>query len=100
MCRLSAFQEFGDVADPDPYATNNYLVEQLNAFNLAYLHMVESRANGASDTEGQFQEQSLAPFRKLFKGPFMAAGEAMLVLFSWDLGWGHREVGRGRQRGA
>ncbi len=75
-CRLSAFQEFGDVADPDPYATNKYLVKEINRFNLAYLHMVEPRASGAEDTAGQFQDQDLGPFRKLFNGPFMAAGGA------------------------
>ena len=74
---MSAFQEFGDVADPDPYATNEYLVKQLNGLNLAYLHMVEPRANGATDSTGEFQHQSLAPFRKLFNGPFLAAGIAL-----------------------
>ncbi|KAL0021784.1 hypothetical protein WJX79_010845 [Trebouxia sp. C0005] len=72
--RLSAFQEFGDVADPDPYATNKYLIKEINRFNLAYLHMVEPRASGAEDTAGQFEDQDLSPFRKLFNGPFMAAG--------------------------
>lgn len=76
-CRLSAFQEFGDVADPDPYATNKYLIKEINRFNLAYLHMVEPRASGAEDTAGQFEDQDLSPFRKLFNGPFMAAGAAI-----------------------
>lgn len=74
-CRLSAFQVFGDVADPDPYATNEYLIKQLNRLNLAYLHMLEPRASGgAEDRIGQHQDETLAPFRKLFNGPFIAAG--------------------------
>ena len=72
-CRLSAFQEFGDVADDDPFATNEYLVQQLNRFGLAYLHMVEPRVTGAADNEEEHQHQSNAPFRKLFKGTFVAA---------------------------
>ena len=65
------------MADPSPYATNEYLVKQLNKFKLAYLHMVEPRANGATDTEGSHQDQDLTPFRQLFKGTFMAAGELL-----------------------
>ena len=63
------------MADPDPYATNKYLVKQLNKFNLAYLHMVKPRTSGATDTEGAHQDHDLTLFRKLFIGTFMAAGE-------------------------
>ena len=44
--RLSPFTNFLDVADSTPYGTNVYLLEQLNKFGLAYVHMVEPRMAG------------------------------------------------------
>ena len=38
------------MADPDPYATNEYLVKKLNGLSLAYLHMVEPSASHATNT--------------------------------------------------
>lgn len=63
------------MADPDPYATNEYLVKELNRFGLAYLHMVEPRVTGAADNEQEHQHQTNESFRKLFKGAFISAGE-------------------------
>ncbi|KAJ9533806.1 hypothetical protein QJQ45_026892, partial [Haematococcus lacustris] len=70
--RLSPFTDFLGAVDATPYATFTYLVEQLNKFGLAYLHMVESRING--NTELENNPNSLTPFRLVFKGPFIAAG--------------------------
>ncbi len=44
--RISPFTGFLDALDSTPYATHVYLTEQLNKYNLAYLHMVEPRVIG------------------------------------------------------
>lgn len=62
--------------DDKPNATNRYLTEQLNQFNLAYLHMVEPRIAGNEDVEVEDSTFDLNHFRKLFKGTFIAAGKA------------------------
>lgn len=79
--RLSPYSEFGDVADDDPNATYRYLTEQLNKFDLAYLHMISPRVAGYLDVEVSDSTQDLGHFRKLFNGTFIAAGmvEATLV---------------------
>ena len=77
--RLSPYGEFGDVGDDKPNETNRYLTEQLNKFNLAYLHMVEPRVAGNTDVEVGDSTFDLNHFRKLFKGTFIAAGEMHLM---------------------
>jgi 12-oxophytodienoic acid reductase len=72
--RLSPFTKFMDSHTDDPYDVYGYLVEQLNSRDLAYVHFVEPRINEymggglAKDTD------SIAPFRKAWKGVFLAAG--------------------------
>ena len=39
--RLSPLQPFNDIKDSNPEETFSYVVEQLNQFNLAYLHITE-----------------------------------------------------------
>ena len=48
--RLSPLQPFNDIKDSNPEATFSYVVEQLNRFGLAYLHVTEmgSEAPGAA----------------------------------------------------
>ena len=48
--RLSPLQPFNDIKDSDPETTFSYLVEKLNAFGLAYLHITAmgSEAPGAA----------------------------------------------------
>jgi len=72
--RLSPFATFLDSIDSTPYATFVYLVEKLNTEfpNMAYLHMVEPRADGHDILEDV--GLSLTPFRKIWKGPFIASG--------------------------
>lgn len=65
-------QVFNDAIDSTPYATHTYLAERLNAFNLAYVHMVEPRVVGNVDNDTP--TDSLAPFRTAYKGTFMSAG--------------------------
>ncbi len=58
----------GGIADSNPQALFNYLVEQLNRFDLLYLHVIEGETRGARD----YQEFDFAALRKIFKGLYMA----------------------------
>lgn len=44
--RISPFSTFLDAFDSTPYATHTYLIEKLNAYGLAYIHLVEPRIRG------------------------------------------------------
>ena len=74
-CRLSPYSQFGDVEDDDPNATNIYLTQQLNQFNLAYIHFVEPRVAGSADTDVRHESFSTQHFRKVWKGTFISAGD-------------------------
>jgi NADPH2 dehydrogenase len=47
------------------------LVKKLSKFNMAYLHLIESRVAGNTDVEAQ---ESLAPLINLWPGPVLLAG--------------------------
>jgi len=66
--RISPTGTFNSMSDSDPQALYNYLVEQLNPFNLAYLHVVESFAGSARDSF------DFATLRQTFNGAYMANG--------------------------
>ncbi|GLC42802.1 hypothetical protein PLESTB_001419400 [Pleodorina starrii] len=70
--RISPFTTFLDALDSTPYATHVYLVEKLNAYGLSYVHMVEPRVLGVIDLDSS--PDSLAPFRRVYKGTFITAG--------------------------
>ena len=55
--------------DSDVMATYGYLIEQLNAFNLAYLHFVEGATRVSRDVP---EGISLEALRSLFKGAYIA----------------------------
>jgi len=66
--RISPTGTFNSMSDDDPQALFNHLVEQLNSYQLAYLHVVE-----------QFGEESVTHFdfsviRQRFNGAYMANG--------------------------
>jgi N-ethylmaleimide reductase len=67
--RLSPLSGFGDIADSDPEPLYIRAVERLNAFNLAYLHMIEGATGGPREVEGGFDLQKL---RRLFNGVYIA----------------------------
>lgn len=67
--RLSPVTPANDIAaDSDPQAAYGYAVEQLNAFNLAYIHVIEGATQGARDL-APFDFQAL---RRAFKGFYIA----------------------------
>ncbi|MCU6435178.1 alkene reductase [Undibacterium sp. Jales W-56] len=62
--RLSPVNPFNDMADSNPQVTFEAITEQLNAYGLAYLHVVEDR-----ETNFDFQK-----LRHIFNGAYMANG--------------------------
>ena len=59
----------GAALDSDPAATYGYVVERLNAFNLAYMHIVEGATQGPREVPGGFDLQIL---RRAFKSLYIA----------------------------
>ena len=66
--RLSPVNPFNDMHDSHPQAVFNYVTEQLNLFNLAYLHVVEGGLHGG----GNADPFDFSAMRKLCKSPYMA----------------------------
>jgi N-ethylmaleimide reductase len=67
--RLSPLSLANDIADSDPEPLFRHVVEVLNRFNLAYLHVVEGATQGPRDVPGGFVLQIL---RRAFNGVYMA----------------------------
>ena len=67
--RLSPIQPFNDMRDSDPRATFSRVVELLNAYDLAYLHVTEM-GRDAPGAAGSFFEP--LDLRKIWKGVYMA----------------------------
>ncbi len=67
--RLSPSGTFNDVSDSDLKTLFTYVIEQLNSFNLAYLHLVEPRAYA-----GVTVELTTHFFRPIYNGTLIAAG--------------------------
>jgi len=70
--RLSPSGVFNDMADSNPQALFTYVVNALNRFGLAYLHLVEPRAS--EDAVGQNADLTCAYFRSIFQGLIISAG--------------------------
>jgi N-ethylmaleimide reductase len=66
--RISPVNPFNDMKDSDSQALFNYLVETLNQFNLAYLHVVEGGIHGG----GIADPFDFVALRKHRKGAYMA----------------------------
>ena len=67
--RLSPFSNANEITESDPMPLYEYLIPKLNAFNLAYLHMIEGQTGGPRDlAEGH----SIDALRALFDGAYMA----------------------------
>lgn len=66
--RLSPLQPFSDIRDSDPRATFGYVAEQLNRFNLAYLHITEMGRDMPGAAGPAFNLEEL---RTLYKGTYM-----------------------------
>ncbi|MDO6585004.1 alkene reductase [Salipiger sp. 1_MG-2023] len=67
--RLSPFSPANGISDEDPQADFEYVVPKLNAYGLAYLHMVEGATGGP---RALAEGESLTALRALFDGLYMA----------------------------
>lgn len=72
--RLSPSGRYGTMSDSDPHATFGYVARKLDAFKLAYLHIVEPRIRGNEDVETDSSAVSTKDIRRLFSGTIVAAG--------------------------
>lgn len=71
--RLSPFSGFQSMKMADPYPQFSHLVRELKQFNLAYLHLVESRVSGNADVEAT---EKINPFVDIWdnQSPVLVAG--------------------------
>ena len=74
--RLSPYGSFNDISDSDPIALFNAVIQKLNGYQLAYVHMIEPRSTSAG---GNDQVNVGAPitseiFRAAYQGQFISAG--------------------------
>lgn len=67
--RLSPLNSFNTMSDSNPEALFSYVVEQLNNYNLAYLHVVEGSIMTAIDEDTSFNVKILS---KIYKGNYIA----------------------------
>lgn len=75
--RLSPSGTFNDMADSNPKALFSYVVDALNRFDLAYLHLVEPRADEAAATRDPASDEAMLDshyFRQLYRGTIIGAG--------------------------
>ena len=69
--RLSPLQPFNDMRDSHPEAIFSYLVEQINRFGLAYLHVIELGKDTPGAAGPGFALQTL---RKIWQGTYITNG--------------------------
>ena len=74
--RLSPYGTFNDMRDSNPNELFTYVLEQLSARNIAYVHMIEPRANNAGGSDIMIQDalSTSELFRKSFTNVFISAG--------------------------
>jgi N-ethylmaleimide reductase len=74
--RLSPYGTFNDMSDSDPIALFTAVMLRLNAYGLAYLHMIEPRSTSAGGNDQTVEDMPItaALFRKSFTGGFISAG--------------------------
>ena len=86
--RISPVNPFNDMHDSNPQALFNYVTEQLNQFNLAYLHAVEGGIHGGGKADAFDFDQ----MRKLYKGSYMANLSYDKALGNAAIASGHADV--------
>jgi N-ethylmaleimide reductase len=74
--RIGPSGTFNEMSDSNPEALFSYVAEQLNNFDLAYLHVIEPRVAGDVTREGARNEGVVASryLRKIYRGTILAAG--------------------------
>ena len=72
--RISPSGEWGGISDSDPEATFTYVAKVLNAYKLAYLHVIEPRIKGAETLHEDHPVVAAAYLRPHYQGTLIAAG--------------------------
>jgi N-ethylmaleimide reductase len=72
--RIGPDGHFNGMSDSNPEALFDHVAEQLNQFDLAYLHVVEPRVKGNIVIHEGQKPVAAERLRKIFKGKIMAAG--------------------------
>jgi len=70
--RISPTGTFNSMTESNPHALFSYLVEKLNQFNLAYVHVVERF--GVSKEDDVDNDFDFVQLRRLFNGAYIANG--------------------------
>lgn len=72
--RISPSGEWGGVSDSDPEATFSYVAQVLDAYKIAYLHVIEPRIKGDDTLHHGHPVVAAAYLRPHFSGSIIAAG--------------------------
>lgn len=72
--RVSPSGRWGAISDRDPAATFGYFADRLDAYGLAYLHVIEPRVMGTETLDEGEAPVAAAFLRRHFRGPIIAAG--------------------------
>lgn len=78
--RLSPLGTANIAAEPEPYPLYDYIINKLNQYALAYLHIIESRESVAGtrppqhETEVAVEDLAVKHFKTFYKHPIIAAG--------------------------
>ena len=72
--RISPGGSWNGMADSDPRKLFGYVAEELNAFDLAYLHVIEPRVEGSTLVAAGQGPVATQALREIFKGRIAAAG--------------------------
>jgi N-ethylmaleimide reductase len=72
--RLGPGGTFNGMSDTDPLSLFSTIVEHLNGFDLAYLHLIEPRVAGGYTTQPENGAVASQQLRPIFKGKLVAAG--------------------------
>jgi N-ethylmaleimide reductase len=74
--RMSPFGTVNDISDSDPLSINRHAIEALSRRGIAYLHLIEPRANaGLREDPNLSAPPSVASlFRPSFQGPLIVSG--------------------------
>jgi N-ethylmaleimide reductase len=72
--RIGPGGSFNAMSDSNPDALFDHLADQLNAFDLAYLHVIEPRVRGNVVIQENQSPTASARLREIFKGGLIAAG--------------------------
>ncbi|MFN3622661.1 MAG: alkene reductase [Hyphomicrobium sp.] len=75
--RLSPLTKFADIGDSNPEPVYLSLIEQINTYNLSYIHVIEGDTGGERNPHGGFDLQKL---RRAFNGLYMANNNYTLEL--------------------